>query len=193
MNASTGLSARVWNGVGISRRDSDGYVNATAMCHANGKRWRDYSINDRSQAYIAALAAEARIPASALVHSIRGGKPEYQGTWIHPRLAVDLARWISPPFAVWMDAWFLEGLSPVSAPDKKARTKRDMESRLRRMDEIYAVVRDLVSQQGSHQCMLQSAPFYRYVLMEGCLNLICMAHGPLDQMGVVLDEPFPVF
>lgn len=30
------------------------------------------------------------------------------GTWIHPQIAVDLARWISAPFAVWMDGWFLE-------------------------------------------------------------------------------------
>jgi len=41
---------------------------------------------------------------------IQGGRPELQGTWIHPRLAVDLARWICPSFAVWMDGWFLESL-----------------------------------------------------------------------------------
>lgn len=192
MNASTGLSARAWNGVNIARRDADGYVNATAMCRANAKRWKDYRESERCQLYLTALEAVAGISGHALIQSRTGGRGG-GGTWVHPQVAVDLARWISPPFAVWMDAWFLEGLSPVSAPNKKPRTKRDMESRLRRMDEIYAVVRDLVSQQGSHQCMLQSAPFYRYVLMEGCLNLICMAHGPLDQMGVVLDEPFPVF
>jgi len=114
-----GMDCRIWNGVEIQRRPSDGYVNATAMCKANGKRWRDYAITERTQEYIRALAAAvrtqiacgaavARFPATELVQSIQGGRPELQGTWIHPRLAVDLARWISPAFAVWMDGWFLE-------------------------------------------------------------------------------------
>jgi hypothetical protein len=30
------------------------------------------------------------------------------GTFVHPQVAVDLARWISAPFAVWMDGWFLQ-------------------------------------------------------------------------------------
>ena len=36
------------------------------------------------------------------------------GTWVHPQVAVDLARWISAPFAVWMDGWFLEEMGRVS-------------------------------------------------------------------------------
>lgn len=106
-----GLDVRVWNGVEIQRRPSDGYVNATAMCKANGKRWNHYASNDRTQAYIAARAAVAGIPATGndgLVQTIQGGPPHLQGTWVHPGIAVDLARWISPAFAVWMDDWFLE-------------------------------------------------------------------------------------
>jgi hypothetical protein len=81
------------------------------MCRAGGRRWNHYQANERTQAYIQALAADAGIPATGnpgLICSIQGGRPELQGTWIHPRLAVDLARWISPQFAVWMDGWFLE-------------------------------------------------------------------------------------
>jgi len=105
------MDCRIWNGVEIQRRPSDGYVNATAMCKANGKRWNHYASNDRTQAYIAARAAVAGIPATGndgLVQTIQGGPPHLQGTWVHPGIAVDLARWISPAFAVWMDDWFLE-------------------------------------------------------------------------------------
>jgi hypothetical protein len=105
------IEAREWNGHAIQRRQADGYVNASAMCRAGGKRWNHYQANDRTQDYIHALAADAGIPATGnegLIRSIQGGRPELQGTWIHPRLAVDLARWISPQFAVWMDGWFLE-------------------------------------------------------------------------------------
>ena len=107
MTPSLGLTARAWNGISISRRISDGYVNATAMCRAGGKRWNHYAANDRSQAYIASLAAVTGNPATGpggLIQTIQGGRPHLQGTWIHPRLAIDLARWISPAFAVWMMA-----------------------------------------------------------------------------------------
>lgn len=140
-NASTGLSvmpagieARLWNGHAIQRRQVDGFVNATAMCRASGKRWGNYFANERTREYICALAASlgAQIPCRAavtgnpvtgihgLIHVIRGGNPELQGTWIHPRLAVDLARWISPAFAVWMDGWFLEALGVAPSPAQPA-------------------------------------------------------------------------
>jgi hypothetical protein len=115
MNAS-GLVVRTWNDAPISRRDSDGYANATAMCRANGKRWHEYSSNQRTTDYIQALAARLGIPADRLVRTTTTGPNRFRGTWIHPRLAVDLARWISPQFAVWMDGWFLEELEANAKP-----------------------------------------------------------------------------
>jgi hypothetical protein len=130
---SVGIEAREWNGCAIQRRQADGFVNATAMCRAGGKRWNHYASNERTREYICALAASvgaqtpcaavvAGFPASGihgLIHVIKGGSPELQGTWIHPRLAVDLARWISPSFAVWMDGWFLEAMG-VAIGDPEA-------------------------------------------------------------------------
>jgi len=103
------LISRSWNGTPISRRTSDGYVNATAMCKANGKRWKDYRESDRCQHYLDALESVAGISVHALVESRSGGVGG-GGTWVHPQVAVDLARWISAPFAVWMDGWFLESI-----------------------------------------------------------------------------------
>ena len=102
------LISRSWNGTPISRRTTDGYVNATAMCKANGKQWNDYWRTDRATAYLEALCTETGIPVSSLCLSLKGGS--HQGTWVHPQVAVDLARWISAPFAVWMDGWFLESI-----------------------------------------------------------------------------------
>jgi hypothetical protein len=116
MNAS-GLSVRTWNDAPISRRDSDGYADATTMCQANGKRWHNYERLDTSAAYLQALAASLGIPADQLVITTTTGPNHLRGTWVHPRLAVDLARWLSPQFAVWMDGWFLEQLGhPQPAP-----------------------------------------------------------------------------
>lgn len=101
------LVTRAWNGTPIQRRTTDGFVNATAMCKANGKRWSDYRESDRCQQYLDALEGVTGNSVYGLVESRTGGS-DGGGTWIHPQLAVDLARWISAPFAVWMDGWFLE-------------------------------------------------------------------------------------
>lgn len=103
------LVSREWNGTPISRRITDGYVNATAMCKANGKEWFSYARTERAKDYIKALEAVPQICGTPAVQSIQGGQPELQGTWIHPRVAIDLARWVSPEFAVWMDGWLLDG------------------------------------------------------------------------------------
>jgi hypothetical protein len=109
----TDLAIRSWNNTPISRRTTDGYVNATAMCKANEKRWYDYRESERCQAYLDALAQTTEIPVFELVQSRQGNGG---GTWVHPQVAVDLARWISAPFAVWMDGWFLEELNKAPAP-----------------------------------------------------------------------------
>ena len=130
-----GVEARSWQGTPIHRRQRDGWVNATAMCQAGGREWFTYARSSRTQEYITALqeALPAQNPCGAgvpqncgtvsggvpqnpatlspVVETRQGGDPALQGTWVHPRLAVDLARWISPAFAVWMDGWFLEATS----------------------------------------------------------------------------------
>ncbi|MEB3275788.1 MAG: KilA-N domain-containing protein, partial [Cyanobacteriota bacterium] len=94
------------------------------MCKANGRLFADYARLARTQEYLTALAAVVTpvagnpITASSLICTIQGGTPALQGTWIHPRLAVDLARWISPAFAVWMDGWFLESLNRPQQPQQ---------------------------------------------------------------------------
>jgi hypothetical protein len=114
----TGLVVRVWNDAAIARRDEDSFCNATAMCQANGREWKAYHRIDTTKAYIQALAASLDLTPADLVITTTTGPNEFRGTWIHPRLAVDLARWISPEFAVWMDGWFLEQINqpPATAP-----------------------------------------------------------------------------
>jgi len=117
----TGIVVRTWNDAPITRRDSDGYADATAMCQANGKEWYGYIRNERTSDYITALADATGLESAQLVISTTTGPNHLRGTWIHPRLAVDLARWISPAFAVWMDGWFLEALGAPQLPQPQAQ------------------------------------------------------------------------
>ena len=109
------LEVREWNGTAIQRRDADGYVNATAMCKANGKHLPHYLANDRTRQYLQALAGSVGIPTDLMVQSVVTGPNDQRGTWVHPRVAVDMARWLAPVFAVWMDGWFLESMAAPAA------------------------------------------------------------------------------
>lgn len=99
---------RSWNNTPISRR-ADGYVNATAMCKANGKLWGHFFETDGCSRYLEALSTVIGKPITGpggLVHAQRGGAD--QGTWVHPDVATELARWISPDFSVFVNQWFRE-------------------------------------------------------------------------------------
>jgi hypothetical protein len=51
----------------IYMRSTDGYVNATAMCKAFGKRLNDYSRLDTTKEFVQELSSDAGIPADLLI------------------------------------------------------------------------------------------------------------------------------
>lgn len=92
------IKAFAYNGQTITQRQ-DGYINLTQMCLANGKRIDHWKELKATKSYIAELSAN--YPESRVVYSEEGVNG---GTWGHPSIAINLARWISPKFAVWCDA-----------------------------------------------------------------------------------------
>jgi hypothetical protein len=110
MSTSTSLVSRTYNDVVILQR-GDGYWNATAMCQANGKRWNNYWQNDSTQEFLRELSSVAGIPVTGLVQVRQGGEPTSQGTWVHQQVAIHLAQWCSPKFAVRVTLWVEELLT----------------------------------------------------------------------------------
>lgn len=103
----------------IRQRQRDGYINATAMCAAAGKRWTHYRENRTTQEFIEALETKTGIPASELIQALKGGDPKIQGTWVHPQVAIHLAQWLSPDFAVQVSEWVFQWLSgEYKAPER---------------------------------------------------------------------------
>ena len=49
-----------------------------------------------------------------LIQIVQGGTPDKQGTWIHPYVAMNLAQWCSPMFAVMVSNWTFELLTKGS-------------------------------------------------------------------------------
>lgn len=69
------------------------------MCRSGGKIWGNYYRSDGSKKYTDELSKyiQNRID---LIQTISSGPNNKRGTWIHPRVALHLAQWISPKCAV---------------------------------------------------------------------------------------------
>lgn len=100
----------------IQQRLLDGYVNATALCKASAKNLSDYLRLKTTNDFFKELSSDMGIPISALVQIVKGGIPEYQGTWVHPQVAINLAQWVSPKFAVLVSKWVFEWMNGKMMP-----------------------------------------------------------------------------
>jgi len=96
----------VYNGKSFNQRE-DGYVNLGELCATHGKKFGNWSRLESAKDYLKALAetlthSESHICTSdGMVVSgfdASGGK---SGTWGHPLVAIEVARWINPAFGVW--------------------------------------------------------------------------------------------
>jgi hypothetical protein len=109
----TGLQVieRDANGMPVRQRAGDGYVNATQLCKAAGKRFNDYTSAQPTKDFLGELSAETGIAVSELVQTRKGGDTANQGSWVHPDVAIHLAQWCSPKFAVMVSRWVRELLA----------------------------------------------------------------------------------
>lgn len=83
---------------------SDCWFNATVAAKHHGKRVKNWTILESTRDYVVELAQELDIEPfnskgqiSTLLIRIEKGR--YGGTWMHPELAVEFARWLSVKFA----------------------------------------------------------------------------------------------
>lgn len=110
------LIPHTFDGEIIRQRASDGYVNATALCKKAGKLFGHYRENAPTKAFLEELSAVIGIPITELVQSVRGGNPEFQGTWVHPQVAINLGQWASPTFAVLVSQWVADWIAKKHIP-----------------------------------------------------------------------------
>jgi len=79
----------------------DGWINATKVAKDSGLRIDNWLRNQETEKYIEALSRHLNTSNPRdLVLTIKGRNG---GTWLHPKLAVAFARWVSADFAVWCD------------------------------------------------------------------------------------------
>lgn len=102
----------------IQQRIMDGYINATALCKACGKNLADYTRLKTTKEFVEELSSDMGFPISSLIQMVRGGNPLLQGTWVHPQVAINLAQWASPKFAVAVSKWVFEWMN-CNIPNSK--------------------------------------------------------------------------
>ena len=124
---------------------NNGYLNATVVAAHFNRRVGNYLKSERTQEYIAALAEKLSVTSKRATEDnqiviIKQGGTE-QGTWLHPKLAVDFARWLDPKFAVWCD----EQIEQILSGSPKLETQTTIEERRGLVDAVkaFAIRRNL--------------------------------------------------
>lgn len=99
----------------IEQRTVDGYINATALCSVAGKRWHNYVRNETTGHFLRALEAKTLISVLDLIQEVRDGSG-VAATWVHPKVAIHLAQWLSAEFAVQVSEWVVDWVAGNTAP-----------------------------------------------------------------------------
>lgn len=81
----------------VMQFNDDGWFNATAAAEKFGKRVGDWIDLPSTKEYMEKLNTRY----SGILMNAKRGKNG--GTWLHPKLAVSFARWLSVDFAIWCD------------------------------------------------------------------------------------------
>jgi hypothetical protein len=125
------------NEVAIQQRFTDGYIDATALCKACGKRWIDYFEMSVTQDFLAVLSKGSSDEPLKLIISKPG---RYGGTWVHPKIAINLAQWLSPEFAVQVSQWVFDWMSKGGNPMWQENRALIKQSNSKLMDAVKAYI-----------------------------------------------------
>jgi hypothetical protein len=105
------------NGITILSRE-DGFINATALCKAGGKKFNDWYRLETTIELIKILTENLMSGIPDITNNLENTefnfttveitKGRYGCSWVHPDLAVQLAQWISPTFSLQVSKWIRE-------------------------------------------------------------------------------------
>ena len=123
-------------------RESDGFINATVLCKVGGKKFGHWNFLESTKELIQCLSLKLNIPIEQLKDVKRGGN--HSGSWIHPRLGLCLAQWLSVKFMLevseWIDEWkniseinskkYIFSLENIEPDNDKSCVEKDIQIRL---------------------------------------------------------------
>jgi hypothetical protein len=116
-------------GIEIISREGDGYINATQLCKAGGKEFKNWYRNDKVKEFLEELSVTKKIdicpekepenpsarfftdPKIYLIDMKLDCDIHERCTWVYPQVAIHIAQWVSPKFAVIVTGWVQRLLS----------------------------------------------------------------------------------
>ena len=94
---------KVMADVSMLQKTNDVFFNATLIAKQFGKKPIEWLDSKQGKEYIAVILEVENLHSENLVRTTIGGK--YQGTWLHNKLALPFARWLSVKFEYQLDKW----------------------------------------------------------------------------------------
>ena len=129
----------------IEQRPVDGYIDATAMCKRAGKLFGHYRENATTKSFLEELSSDIGIPIPELIQTVRGfSDPKSQGTWVHPQVAINLAQWLSPKFAVQVNKWVIEWISGRVSGNMPSHVRRYVANMSRIPSDHFSMLNELI-------------------------------------------------
>ncbi len=99
------------------------FLNATNIAKQFNKSIRDYLNNDYTINYLESLQYYTLKEQHQLVIEQKEGEGQEQGTWLHPYLAIDFARWLATDFAFWCEKQIENILHPTKYSVKQQHAR----------------------------------------------------------------------
>jgi hypothetical protein len=123
------IISRKFNDIEVIFSNTDSiYINATEIAKHFNKQPSDWLRTKDTKLYLNAFSQTGNIPFGDLVVVRKGGNDKsLTGTWIHKKLIIAFARWLSPDFAVWCDETIEEILSQKFFPQISLKEKLELE------------------------------------------------------------------
>ena len=124
----------------------DGMINATMLCKAHGKKLlANYNQNKQTKEYLQALSLNIGIPIIELFVTTAG---KYGGTWVHRKVAIHLAQWLSPSFAVqvsnWVDELLITGKVELGQEKSSEELNNKFQERIIQLTEEKNVLKNVI-------------------------------------------------
>ena len=118
----------------------DGYIHATQLCKAAGKRIYDWlrlketkELQNNIQLSVE-KSVSPNLASQKLIEVYKGNTSKYtQGTWIHPDLGLNLAQWCSPSFSVQVSKWLRELIFTGNVELEKEKSYEEIESKYQKL------------------------------------------------------------
>ena len=145
------------NGLQVSQRIEDGYMNLTQMAKNNGKLIADYLRLDTTKAFVEELSTSMGIPIDLLIVKIVKGQNHSRGTWAHPKVAINCATWCNTKFAVFVTNlvfdWMTTGKNPIQPQPTSTEIPADLSTVIEELKNLIVSIRShgRIIHLGSHQ------------------------------------------